>query len=185
MAAPWTQRQMGSLSGRQHRLCIGYSSNKNTPNFRSPIFCQEDSPGFRITSALSPQRKVQQANEVFLSENTRSSASAPTQTVQLYLCQWLCFRAIPAAEIRPRVQHSPTAAPHVKRWMVSTAVTCNSHCNFKRRQTSRRRLLTGVGAQPHKITDALRFSSLSLIFTLPMSQLVSDPCCKLNTQVSN
>lgn len=84
-----------------------------------------------------------------------------------------------------RAQHSLIAALQIKRWMISTAVTCISHGNLKRRQTSRGRLLPGVGARSHKITDALPFSSLLLTFPLPMWPFIPHPRRKLNARASN
>lgn len=116
---------------------MGTGERKNP---KSTVFCQEDSPDFRITSALSSQRKV------FYNKPTKSSLCrypkqwlSPMQTIELYFIAMAVSQQ--SVKTMPRVQLSLSPALQIKRWMISTTVTCTSHCNLKHRHISRRRLL--------------------------------------------
>lgn len=134
--------------------CTGYRSNKKTPTSKALSSAKK-------TPLISESQVCRVPRKRYF---TASLCSLPTENTQSG--HWVPLQSNISSEDEAQ-KHSLTAALRMK-GMISTAVTCTSHCNLKRRQTSRWRLPPGAGAQPHQITDALPFSSLLLIFTLPM-----------------
>lgn len=92
---------MGSLSGRQHRPSrvqvkqqqkIGTGERKKL-NSKSAVFCQEDSPDFRITSARSSQRNI------FYNKPMKSSLCGyPKQWLSIMYTIELYFMAMAVSE---------------------------------------------------------------------------------------
>lgn len=150
MPAPpvWQHRQMViSLSGRQHRLSRVHVKQQQQQQKMGTGERKNSAPRVQSSALISGSQVPWVPRERYSTTSHWSLPCADTQSSGWASCRlqssifWLWLFLSNTSSEEPRVQLNLSPALQIKRWMISTTVTCTSHCNSKCRHSSRLRVL--------------------------------------------